>query len=59
MELQIKIAEVTSANIDKASTSQVVFMSGGGSGDTGADEVIKIFGAERSLEIIKKFSTPK
>lgn len=36
MELQIKIAEVTSANIAKASTSQVVFMSGGGSGDTGA-----------------------
>lgn len=59
MELQIKIAEVTSANIAKASTPQVVFMSGGGSGGTGADEVMKIFGAERSLELIKKFSTPK
>ena len=56
MELQIKIAEVTSANIAKASTPQVVIM-GGDEGS--ANEVMKIFGAERSLELINKMGTVK
>jgi hypothetical protein len=57
MELQIKIAEVTSANIAKASTPQVVIMGGEGGGS--ADEVMKVFGAERSLELINKMGSVK
>lgn len=57
MELSIKIAEVTSANIAKASTPQVVIMGGEGGGT--ADEVMKVFGAERSLELINKMKTVK
>jgi hypothetical protein len=53
MDMTIKIADAVSKNIAGASTPSVVFM-GGGAG-SGPDEVMKIFGAERSLELIKKF----
>lgn len=53
MKLDIEIAKVVSENIAKATTPQVVIMGGDGGGG-GADEVMKIFGAERSLELIKK-----
>ena len=53
MKLDIEIAKVVSENIAKASTPSVVIM-GGDSKGGGADEVMKIFGAERSLELIKK-----
>jgi hypothetical protein len=53
MEMQIKIADVVSKNISTASTPNVVFM-GGGNG-SGADDVMKVFGAERSIELVKKF----
>jgi len=53
MQLQIEIAKVTSQNIAKATTPQVVIMGGNGGS---ADEVMKIFGAERSLELINKMS---
>lgn len=56
MELQIEIAKVTSQNISKASTPQVVIMGGNGGS---SDEVMKIFGAERSLELINKMSIAK
>jgi len=53
MKMDIEIADKVSANIAKATTPQVVFMGG----DKGAaDEVMKIFGAERSLELIKKMT---
>lgn len=51
--MQIKIADVVSKNISTASTPNVVFM-GGGNG-SGADDVMKVFGAERSIELVKKF----
>jgi hydroxylamine reductase (hybrid-cluster protein) len=51
MQMDIKIADVVSANISKASTPAVVFM---GSDKGSADEVMKVFGAERSLELINK-----
>ena len=57
MELSIKIAEVTSANIAKASTPQVVITGGKDGGS--ADEVMKVFGAERSLELINKMKSAK
>jgi len=53
MQLEIEIAKVVSANIAKASTPAVVIMGGSDSGG-GADEVMKIFGAERSLELMNK-----
>jgi hypothetical protein len=53
MEMQIKIADVVSKNISTASTPNVVFM--GGSSNSGADDVMKVFGAERSIELVKKF----
>jgi hypothetical protein len=53
MERDIKIADVVSKNISGASTPQVVIMGGDGGS---ANEVMKIFGAERSLELIKKMS---
>ncbi len=56
MEMQIKIAEVVSANVAKASTPKVVFMGGG---EGAANEVMNIFGAERSLELIKKLGEMK
>ncbi len=52
MQLEIEIAKVVSENVAKASTPSIVIMGGNGSG--GADEVMKIFGAERSLELINK-----
>jgi hypothetical protein len=54
MEMQIKIADLVSKNISGASTPQVVFMGGGA--NSGADDVMKIFGAERSLQLIKHFN---
>lgn len=51
MERDIKIADVVSKNISNATTPKVV-ITGGGKG--ASDEVMKIFGAERSLELIKK-----
>lgn len=56
MEMEITIADKVSANIAKASTPQVVFMGGSGGGG-GASEVMKIFGAERSLALIKSMKT--
>ena len=53
MKLDIEIAKVVSENIAKATTPQIVIMGGDGGGG-GADEVMKIFGAERSLELMKK-----
>lgn len=53
MEMQIKIADVVSKNISTASTPNVVFMGGGS--NSGADDVMKVFGAERSIELVKKF----
>ena len=52
MEMEIKIADVVSKNISGATTPSVVFMGNGAGG--GASEVMNIFGAERSLELIKK-----
>lgn len=57
MQMDIKIAEVVSANIAKAPTPQIVFLNGGGSGGTGAEEAMKVFGAERALELMKKMGT--
>jgi hypothetical protein len=56
MELQIKIAEVTSANIAKASTPQVVIMGGS---DGNSSDLMKVFGAERALELIAKMNGGK
>ncbi len=56
MAMQIQIAEVTSANLAKASTPQVVIMGGGGGG-TG--DVMSVFGAERTMELIKKMESNK
>lgn len=53
MEMTIKIAEVVSANVAKAPTPSVV-MVGGEGGGSGADEALKVFGAERAIELIKK-----
>jgi len=53
MQLEIEIAKVTSANLAKASTPQVVIMGGSG----GANDVMSIFGAERTLELVKKMSS--
>ena len=56
MEMDIKIADVVSKNIAGASTPNVVFMS---SDKGSANEVMKVFGAERALELIKKMETKK
>ena len=56
MTMQIEIARVVSENVAKASTPKVVFM-GGGKG--AANEVMNIFGAERSIELIKKLGEMK
>lgn len=53
MNMNIEIARVTSANIAEASTPQIVIMGGG---EGASDEVMNIFGAERSLELMKKMS---
>ena len=53
MEMQIKIAEVVSSNVAKAPTPQVVMLGGGDSGSP-AGEAMKVFGAERAIELIKK-----
>lgn len=54
MERDIKIADVVSKNIATAPTPQVVFVGSGGG--NGADEALKVFGAERALELIKKMN---
>lgn len=51
MNMQIQIAEVVSKNIAAASTPSVVIMGEGG----GSDNVMKVFGAERAIELVKKF----
>lgn len=51
MSMEIQIADKVSANIAKASTPAVVFM---GSDKGSANEIMQVFGAERSLELIKK-----
>ena len=53
MEMTIKIADVVSKNIAAAPTPQVV-ITGGEGGSSGAEEALKVFGAERALELIKK-----
>jgi len=53
MEMTIKIAEVVSANVAKAPTPQVVIVGGEGGG-SGAEEALKVFGAERAIELINK-----
>lgn len=58
MERDIKIAEVVSANIAKATTPQVI-MVGGDDANGGAEAALKVFGAERSLELIKKMNGGK
>lgn len=52
MEMRIKIADVVSKNIAAAPTPAVV-MGGGANGST--DELMKVFGAERAVELVKKF----
>ena len=54
MEMTIKIADVVSKNIAGAPTPQVVITGAGGSAGGGAEEALKVFGAERALELIKK-----
>ena len=53
MGMDIKIAECVSANGAKAPTPQVVFVGGEGGG-SGAEDALKVFGAERAIELIKK-----
>lgn len=53
MEMKIKIAEVVSGNVAKAPTPQVVIVGGEESGG-GANEALKVFGAERAIELINK-----
>lgn len=53
MDMKIKIADVVSSNISKASTPSIVFVGGDGKGG-GAEEALKIFGAERAIELIQK-----
>jgi len=53
MERDIRIADVVSKNIAGATSPQVVIL-GGGEGGSGANEALKVFGAERALELIKK-----
>ena len=55
MEMDIQIADVVSKNISQATSPQVVIMGGGDRGS--ADDVMKVFGAERSLELIKKMNS--
>ena len=57
MEMTIKIADVVSKNIAGAPTPQVVIVGGDGGSGSGADEALKVFGAERALELIKKVNT--
>jgi len=52
MEMQIKIADVVSKNIANAPTPQVVI--GGGAGGA-TDDLMQVFGAERAIELVKKF----
>jgi len=54
MQMQIQIAQVTSENLAKASTPQVVIMSGEGGSAT--NDVMNVFGAERTLELINKMN---
>jgi len=53
-EYFMKIAEVVSANVAKAPTPQVVMLGGDGKGGSVANEAMKVFGAERAIELIKK-----
>lgn len=57
MEMDIKIADVVSKNIASAPTPQVVIVGGEGGSGSGAEEALKVFGAERALELIKKVNT--
>lgn len=57
MEMTIEIAKVVSANVAKAPTPQVVIVGGGDGGGTGAEEALKVFGAERAIELINKVNT--
>lgn len=52
MERDIKIADVVSKNVANAPTPQIVMLGGNNGGS--ADEALKVFGAERALELIKK-----
>ena len=54
MEMDIKIAEVVSKNIAGAPTPQVVIVGGDTKGGGGAEEALKVFGAERAIELINK-----
>lgn len=54
MKQEIEIAKVVAENISKAATPQVVIV--GGSGGNGAEEALKVFGAERALELIRKMN---
>ena len=56
MERDIKIADVVSKNIAGATSPSVVMLGGGGGGSP-AEEAMKVFGAERALELIKKTTT--
>jgi len=53
MEMDIKIADVVSKNIAGAPTPSVVIGAGGGNGAT--EDMMKVFGAERAIELVKKF----
>ena len=57
MERDIKIADVVSKNIANAPTPSVVIGAGagGGTGSGGTGTVMDVFGAERALELVKKF----
>jgi len=57
MEMQIKIAEVVSANVAKAPTPQVVMLGSDSKGGSPAEEAMKVFGAERAIELINKVNT--
>lgn len=61
MKMDIQIADVVSKNIANAPTPQIVIVGavGGSGGATGAEEALKVFGAERALELMKKLDTNK
>jgi uncharacterized membrane protein YqiK len=53
MDMQIKIADTVSKNIAGAPTPTVVIGAGGTNGAT--EDMMKVFGAERAIELVKKF----
>ena len=55
MEMTIKIADVVSKNIANAPTPNVVIGAGAGGTGSGTGNVMEVFGAERALELVKKF----